>query len=241
MYGRSTDSLRKIGFHTATLLFLLTLVAGTGYFPERVIALDKKSKIIELPSPRQNSEFSLERALRERRSVRQFRDDAITLSQLSQLLWSAQGITDSRGFRTAPSAGALYPLEIYVMVGNVSELPVGLYKYRPADHKLFRVSNEDRREQTRQAAWGQEWVSKNAVLIVFSSVDSRTTGKYGSRGIRYVHIELGHAAQNVLLQAQALGLGAAIVGAFHDDSVEDILDLPKNERAVYLIPIGRPL
>lgn len=202
--------------------------------------MEKTNEIIELPAPRQDSEYSLERALRVRRSVREFRGDPITLAQLSQLLWAAQGITDSQGLRTAPSAGALYPLEVYVLVGAVAELPQGIYKYRVDGHKLIRLSGEDRRMQLEHAAWDQDWVRKNAALIVFAAVESRTTGKYGQRGIRYIHIEVGHAAQNVMLQAQAIGLGAAVVGAFDDDRVEDLLDMPGNEQALYLMPIGTP-
>ena len=202
--------------------------------------MEKINETIELPPPRQDSEFSLERALSERRSVREFRQESIALAQLSQLLWAAQGITDSRGYRTAPSAGALYPLEVYVMVGDVKGLPVGLYKYQPDGHSLLRMAGDDRRKQMKRAALGQDWVSESAALLVFTSVDSRTTGKYGERGIRYVHIEVGHAAQNVMLQAQVFGLGAAVVGAFHDDRVDEILGLQKNERSLYLMPIGRP-
>jgi SagB-type dehydrogenase family enzyme len=102
------------------------------------------------------------------------------------------------------------------------------------------MSNDDRRQQMEGAALGQDWVSNNAVLFVFSSVDSRTTRKYGERGVRYVHIEVGHAAQNVMLQAQALGLGAVVVGAFDDNRAAEIMDLPKNERVLYLMPIGKP-
>ena len=202
--------------------------------------MENINETIELPTPGQDSETSLEGALRERRSVREFRQEPVTLAQLSQLLWAAQGITDSRGFRTAPSAGALYPLEVYVMVGNVMDLPVGLYKYRPDGHRLLRMASDDRRKQMERAAMGQDWVRENAALFVFSSVDSRTTRKYGQRGIRYIHIEVGHAAQNVMLQAQTLGLGAAVVGAFNDDYVDEILDLPENERSLYLMPIGKP-
>lgn len=201
--------------------------------------MDNTNKSILLPVPRQDSEFSLEQALRERRSVRQFSRDPIMLAQLSQLLWAAQGITDPRGYRTAPSAGALYPLEIYVMPGHVEGLPVGLYKYQADGHKLVSLASDDRRKQMERAAWGQDWVSENAALIVFCSVDTRTTGKYGRRGVRYVHIEVGHAAQNVMLQAQAMGLAAAIVGAFGDDFAGEILDLPDSERVVYLMPIGK--
>lgn len=202
--------------------------------------MEKINETIELPPSMQDSEFSLERALSERRSVRDFSQEPVTLAQLSQLLWAAQGITNSRGYRTAPSAGALYPLEIYVMVGDVKGLSAGMFKYRPDGHTLIKLVNDDRRKQMERAALGQDYVSENAVLIVFSSIDSRTTGRYGERGIRYVHIEVGHAAQNVMLQAQALGLGAAVVGAFDDNLVDEILDLPKNERALYLMPIGIP-
>ena len=222
-----------------TLLCLWLLLAGTGYSAGKTLAMETEDELIELPAPRTDSGFSVERALRERRSVRQYSDDAITLAQLSQLLWAAQGTTYPRGFRTAPSAGALYPLETYVMVGNVTELGVGTYQYRPDGHKLLRTASDDRRKLMERAALSQDWVGKNAALLVFSSVDSRTTGKYGHRGIRYVHIEVGHAAQNVLLQAQALGLGAAVVGAFNDDVAKEILNLPDDQRALYLIPIGK--
>jgi SagB-type dehydrogenase family enzyme len=226
--------------HVATILFLCALVAGTSYFAGRAVAMEKINETIELTAPGQDSETSVELALRERRSVREFRREPITLAQLSQLLWAAQGITDSRGYRTAPSAGALYPLEIYVMVGNVKDLPVGLYKYQPDGHRLLRMASDDRRKQMKRAAMGQNWVSENAALFVFSSVDSRTTRKYGRRGIRYIHIEVGHAAQNVMLQARTLELGAAVVGAFDDNYVNEILDLPENERSLYLMPIGKP-
>lgn len=222
------------------ILCLSALITGTILFAGRAVAMEKINETIELPPSMQDSEFSLERALSERRSVRDFSQEPVTLAQLSQLLWAAQGITNSRGYRTAPSAGALYPLEIYVMVGDVKGLSAGMFKYRPDGHTLIKLVNDDRRKQMERAALGQDYVSENAVLIVFSSIDSRTTGRYGERGIRYVHIEVGHAAQNVMLQAQALGLGAAVVGAFDDNLVDEILDLPKNERALYLMPIGIP-
>jgi SagB-type dehydrogenase family enzyme len=224
----------------AMMLVLWGTLAGAALFSARTVAMDETNSIIELPTPHHDSDFSLERALQVRRSVREFRDDPITLAQLSQLLWAAQGITDSRGLRTAPSAGALYPLELYVLAGDVAGLPEGIYKYRVNGHKLLRLSAEDRRRQLERAAWDQDYVRRNAALIVFAAVESRTTGKYGRRGLRYIHIEVGHAAQNVMLQAQALGLGAAVVGAFDDDRVEDLLDVPGNEQALYLMPIGKP-
>ncbi len=236
--SRLNSNMRCI--HVAIILCLCALLVATSYFSRRAVAMEKLNKTIELPGPRQNSEFSLERALRERRSVREYRRESITLAQLSQLLWAAQGISDPRGYRTAPSAGALYPLEVYVMVGDVKDLPVGVYHYRPDGHRLLRVASDDRRKQMERAALGQDWVRQNAALLVFTAVESRTTGKYRQRGIRYVHIEVGHAAQNVMLQVQALGLGAAVVGAFDDDQVGEILDLPSNERALYLMPVGKP-
>jgi len=219
---------------TLTILHICVLLVGS------VAAMDSTDKTIKLPSPRLDSGFSLERALHERRSVRQFTGDPITLAQLSQLLWAAQGITDARGYRTAPSAGALYPLEIYVMSGLVNGLPVGLYKYQVKGHELVRLASDDLRKQMERAAWGQDWVSRNAALIVICAVDGRTTHKYGKRGIRYVHIEVGHAAQNVMLQAVALGIGSAVVGAFGDDFAGDILDLPDSQRVIYLMPVGKP-
>jgi SagB-type dehydrogenase family enzyme len=200
--------------------------------------MEQQSDLIKLPPPRQDSDMSVERALRERRSIREFRDEQISLQQLSQLLWAAQGITSREGYRTAPSAGALYPLEVYVLAGNVESLPIGLFRYRPNGHKLVRISNDDRRNQMQKAALGQKWIADSAALIAFASVDSRTTGKYGKRGIGYIHIEVGHVAQNVMLQAVALGLGSAVVGAFDDDTVADILKLPERERPLYLMPIG---
>ena len=223
----------------AVLLCLWVLLIGTEHFTEKTLAMETNNKIIELPPPQKDSNFSLERTLYERRSVRQLSEVAITLSQLSQLLWSAQGTTNSRGFRTAPSAGALYPLEVYVMAGHVDGLSKGTFKYRSDDHMLLRIRSGDRRRQIEAAAWDQDWVGENAVLVIFCSVDSRTTGKYGRRGVRYVYIEVGHAAQNMLLQAQALGLSTAVVGAFDDDAVKRILNLPKNERVLYLVPIGK--
>jgi SagB-type dehydrogenase family enzyme len=201
--------------------------------------MELKNETIRLPSPSKDSGFSLERAILERRTVRQFGNEPIALSQLSQLLWAAQGVTAPGGFRTAPSAGALYPLEVYVVIGRVDGMSPGTYRYRPQHHDLLKLADNDRRKAMARAALGQNWVGRCAALIVLSSVNSRTTRKYGRRGIRYVHIEVGHAAQNVLLQAHALGLGAAVVGAFDDDSVGRILDLPKDQRALYLLPVGK--
>lgn len=195
---------------------------------------------VSLPQPRLDSECSVEHALRMRRTLRQFSQTALTLADIAQLLWAAQGITSAEGFRAAPSAGALYPLELYLVSGNVQGLGAGIYKYVPAGHALTRTTSQDIRRQLAEAAYGQDWIEQSAAIVGFSAIERRTTGKYGSRGIRYVHIEVGHAAQNVALQATCLGLGAAVVGAFDDDRVARIMDLPKDEQVRYLMPVGRP-
>jgi len=195
---------------------------------------------ISLPAPRLGSDFSLERALHERRSIREFAKAPLTLEEVSQLLWAAQGITSRDGLRTAPSAGALYPLELYLVVGAVTHLDPGVYKYLPDGHKLMKVMAGDLRHQLATAALGQGSVADAAAALVFTAVEKRTTRKYGSRGMRYVHIETGHAAQNVFLQATALGLAAVVVGAFDDDRVGEVLNLPQGETPLYLMPVGRP-
>ncbi len=212
------------------------------YFPP-VFASDKKARMtgtISLPAPRQESGFSLERALRERRSVREFSKAALTQEEISQLLWAAQGITGRGGLRTAPSAGALYPLELYLVVGAVSGLDPGVYKYVPAGHKLMKAMAGDLHRQLAAAALGQDSVADAAAVLVFTAVEKRTARKYGSRASRYVHIETGHAAQNVFLQATALGLATVVVGAFDDEKVGEVLNLPSGETPLYLMPLGRP-
>ncbi len=194
---------------------------------------------MKLPEPRYDSEVSLEKTLSERRSVRDYADLPLTLEELSQLLWAAQGITDERGFRTAPSAGALYPLEVYAVVGKVTGLAPGVYRYEPEGHRLAKVLDGDLRAALARAALGQEPVREGAVSFVFTAIYERTTGKYGERGVRYVHLEVGHAAENLCLEVVALGLGAVTIGAFYDDEVAGLLKLGVNEVPLYLIPVGR--
>ncbi len=194
---------------------------------------------IQLPTPQLDSNHSIESAIHNRRTVRSIAHSQITLSDLGQLLWAAQGITSSRGLRTAPSAGALYPLELYVLVGNVEGLTPGLYHYQPAPHQLVLRSQGDLRAELSQIAVNQSWVARNAAVITVCAVMSRTTQKYGDRGERYVYMEVGHAAQNVLLQALSRGLVAGVVGAFRDRALDALLKLPRGERALYLIPVGK--
>lgn len=194
---------------------------------------------LKLPEPRQKGEVSIEEALLKRRSIREYANLSLTLEDVSQLLWAAQGITAGWGGRTAPSAGALYPLELYLVSGSVENLAPGVYKYKPVKHELVKVKEEDVREKLAAAALGQTCVKEAAIDVVIVAIYERTTQKYGNRGIRYVHMEAGHAAQNICLQATALGLGTVTVGAFYDDQLKTILDMPNNEIPLYVIPVGK--
>ena len=189
---------------------------------------------IELPAPSLDSDEALEAALASRRSVRTFTADPLDLNELSQLLWAAQGITSEQGARTAPSAGGLYPLELFVVAGD------GLYHYLPEQHSLERLGTSDLRDLLSEAALGQEAVADGAAVFVITAVYSRTEAKYEDRAERYVHLEAGHAAENLLLQATALGLGAVPIGAFRDSEVQDVLALPADHAPLYLIPVGHP-
>lgn len=221
-----------------TVLVLVSLF--TQLYPEPAPKQNLESEtIIALPPPRLDSDFSIEEALLLRRSVREYTGEPLTLDEISQLLWAAQGITDPRGFRTAPSAGGLYPLEVYLVAGDVENLEAGVYRYRPQGHELVKIQSGDLREALCNAALGQTWVKEAAVDLVIVGVYERTTVKYGDRGIRYVHMEAGHAAQNVCLQATALGMGTVTVGAFYDDQVQKILMAPENEKPLYVMPVGR--
>jgi len=195
--------------------------------------------VVTLPEPRTESEVSLEETLFRRRSIREYADTPLTLPEVSQLLWAAQGETAAWGGRAAPSAGALYPLEVYLVVGLVEGLAPGVYKYSPEGHHLARVREGDVRSELARAAVDQAWVKDGAVDIVIGAVYERTTGKYGDRGIRYVYMEAGHAAQNVCLQATALDLGAVPVGAFFDERVAEIVAIDKGEEPLYIIPLGK--
>jgi SagB-type dehydrogenase family enzyme len=194
---------------------------------------------VSLPSPRPASAVSVEEALASRRSVRDFADAGLSFEDMAQLLWAAQGITHAEGLRTAPSAGALYPLEVYLVAGRVATLPAGIYRYDPRRHQLAPTALGDRRPGLAAAALHQTWIADAPAVVVIAAVYRRTDAKYGDRGERYVHIETGHAAENVCLQAVALGLGTTVVGAFSDVGVKRLLGLGE-EQPLLLIPVGKP-
>ncbi len=212
------------------LTFLCAVDPGFGAGPA--------PETITLPQPEKTGRMSVEEALQGRRSIREYQKQPITLSDISQLLWAAQGVSGS-GRRTAPSAGALYPLEAHVVIGNVTGLSAGVYPYNPRNHELVRIGSGDRRIPLSEAALGQRPVKNAVAVIVLAAAYTRTTAKYGERGIRYVHMEAGHAAQNVLLQAQSLELGSVVIGAFHDEEVRTVAGFSREEAPLYLIPVGR--
>lgn len=199
-----------------------------------------KSKLINLPEPITGDTVSLEESLKARRSVRDFASDILDIKTISKLLWAAQGMTANDGRRTAPSAGALYPLEVYLVVGKIKGLDFGIFRYLPEGHRLAEISEGEHIDNLVDSVFSQRWIDDAAAIIVITSVYERVTRKYGERGIRYAHIEAGCAAQNVSLQATALGLGTTVVGAFDDSRISRILKLGKGESPLVILPIGRP-
>ena len=194
---------------------------------------------IYLPKILPGDEQVLTELLKQRRSVRNFKNASLSMEELSMLLWAAQGITHPHGYRTAPSAGALYPLELYVVVGQVEGLDQGVYHYLAKKHQLVKTLDGDKRKRLASEAYWQSWMSDASVVVIFTAVYKRTTRKYGSRGKRYVHIEVGHAGQNLFLQAISLGLSSAVVGAFSDKNVKDLLEIPDNAEPVIMMPVGK--
>jgi SagB-type dehydrogenase family enzyme len=194
-----------------------------------------------LPNPSFDGKVTVERAIKERRTIRDFKDRPLTLMQLSQLLWAGQGITDVKeGKRAAPSGGALYPLEIYAVIGKnrVEGMEAGVYRYLPEVHSILLISNGDRRKEIASASLWQMWMAKAPVLFIITAEYRRITGKYGERGVRYALIEVGHVGQNLFLQAEALGLGAGIVGAFSDVDVSKTMGAPSNHEPLLIMPVG---
>ena len=190
------------------------------------------SEIITLPEPNKDGSMSLEKAIAVRRSRRKFSPQLLTLEQIGQLTWSAQGRDTAGRYRTAPSAGATYPLELFVLTAD------GLFHYLPAKHAIEKLTGQDLRAELAAAAWGQEFIEAAPLTLLFAAEFTRTTNHYGKRGVRYVYMEAGHAAQNVHLQAESLGLGSVAVGAFDDSAVSDVLSLPENLEPVYMVTVG---
>ncbi len=232
-------------------LFLILLLGGIGITaftymspnitPKGETPDNQDPTLIRLAEASLDSEVSLEETLAERRSIRSYQNKPLDLDQVSQLLWAAQGISEpSRSFRTAPSAGALYPLEVYIVAGNIAGLPAGVYRYIPEQHVLAQALEGDKRQELFDVSLRQSSVRDAAGVLVFTAIYERTTRRYGERGIRYVHMEVGHASQNVYLQTVSLGLGTVVIGAFDDKGVKGVLNLSEQEEPLYIMPIGVP-
>ncbi len=187
--------------------------------------------MVKLPVP-DYTDRSIEECIEQRRSIRSYKDKALTVQQISNILWSCQGLTEEdHEFRAAPSAGATYPLIVFVAKSD------GLFRYIPESHGLKQEMTKDIRRDIANAALGQRFINDAGLVVIITAIYERTTQRYGERGIRYVHIEAGHCAQNIHLEAVALGLGSVPVGAFDDDRLSSVLKL-KNEKPLYIIPVG---
>jgi len=239
-----------MAFAVSTWAFILMVIAaciiaaGFIILPPSPAGHEKTGTVspagrIPLPAPKMSGTVSVEEAVANRRSVREYATTPLEISEISQLLWAAQGLTDPSGLRTAPSAGALYPLEMYIACGNVTGLSAGVYHYLPQSHALDRVVGRDVREDLYESALRQPSVRDAAAVIIIAADYNRTTRKYGERGIRYVHMEAGHASENIYLQAYTLGIGTVSIGAFDDSGVESVIGLPKNQTPLYLMPVGK--
>ena len=198
--------------------------------------------IVALPKPRYSGDLSVEEAIFKRRSTRHYKDESLTLQEVSQLLWAAGGKTIdgvTGATRAYPSAGGIYPLEIYLVAGDVEGLKAGVYRYLWREHALHMVKEGDLRRSLMEAALGQGAIGDAPISLVFTAIYERTIRRYGERGrVRYVHIDMGGAGQNVYLQAEALGLGTVMIGAFHDDAAKEVLEV-KDGELLCIMPVGR--
>jgi SagB-type dehydrogenase family enzyme len=246
--GRSpmvfTEERRRalIGFLNWVIAIWLPLFLS----PRRAAGMAKtanREDVVKLPPPETAGTVSVEEAIALRRTVRAFLPRSLEMRQLSQLLWAAQGITGKRGLkRAAPSAGALYPMDVYVVAGPgaVGQLAAGGYRYEPGDHALSHVKGGDLRVPMANASLHQMWMAGAPLDFVITAEYRRITGKYGERGIRYAMMEAGHMGQNLFLQARALGLGAGIVGAFRDAELIEVLGISSFHEPLLVMPVGYP-
>lgn len=245
-------SLASIFIFSAAAVFLLSVVVDGS--AGRKASQASQTDLIQLPNPRYDGGTSVEKALNSRRSVRSYADEPLSLSDISQILWAAQGITKRTdtppskwnpkyewqgGYRTAPSAGALYAMEVYVLAGKVNGLSNGVYKYIPKTHSLKRVFSEDKRTEIYKVALQQSSIKDAAAVLIMAGVYERTSYKYGARAERYVHMEAGFVGENVCLQAVALGIGTVMIGAFQDEGVKTVLALPNDEFPLAIMPLGK--
>jgi SagB-type dehydrogenase family enzyme len=232
--------MRKAAVLASVVIFSAIMLSLTQNSSDEAKMIDEVASAgdITLPQPRHSGDIPLEEAIYLRRSTRQYSNEPLSLSDVSQILWAACGKTEGWR-RSIPSAGALYPLEIYLVAAEVEGVPSGLYHYDFERNILVKKIGGDLREDLANAALGQEMIKKAPATVVITAVYERTTGKYKERGIRYVHMEAGHSGQNIYLQAASLGLGTVAVGAFHDQRVSETLKLPQDHVPLYIMPVGK--
>jgi len=235
--------MKKIIFHQSSI-FIAGIFLTTNFFcqenRERTAMQKQEADIVQLPAPKLQSETSVEEALNNRRSIRNYTKEPLLLAEVSQILWAAQGITEkSYGLKTAPSAGALYPLEVYLVAANVKDISEGIYKYNPRNHSIEKIESGDKRMEISNASLKQEAIEECSALVIITAIYERTSVKYGDRSERYVHMEVGHAGQNIYLQAVSLGIGTVMMGAFQDEALKKVLKLPTNEFPLAIYPLGK--
>ncbi len=195
---------------------------------------------IALAEPAIQGEISVEQAIRQRRSVREFGPDTLALTEISQLAWAAQGVTDpAQGYRAAPSAGATYPIEIDFLITGSDVVEDGIYRYQVENHALVRRMTGDRRREVYAVALEQNAILQAPVLMLVSGRLARTEARYGERAPRFMYMEAGHVAQNVSLQATALGIDLVVIGAFRDAELGRVLQLETGEQPLYILPLGK--
>lgn len=195
---------------------------------------DRYPDVVELPEPDITGTMTLEKALSDRRSTRTFSSEELGVETIGQLFWAGQGVTHEGGYRTAPSAGALYPLQLYAVTQD------RVIRYRPETHDAASRADSSTLQELPALAFDQEFIAAAPLVVLVTGTATRTETKYGAKAEAFVDREAGHAAQNIILQATALGLNSVAVGGFEEGTIEPLLLLPPGERVLYLIPIGLP-
>ena len=214
---------------------LITLLTGCLNYSSKM----NSKEIISLPKPNLKSNMTVEQAIAKRRSIRKYANKPLTLEQLSQILWAAQGKSGpERHHHAAPSAGGIHPLQLYIIATNVSELNKGIYKYDPQKNSLSLKHSNHKRDNVHQAAYGQSAILSAPVILVFVAQFQKTMNKYGPKAKAFVYTDLGHSAENVYLQATALGIGTVAMGGIEEKKITEILELPEDEDVIYLMPLG---
>jgi nitroreductase len=251
--------MNKLGIIALFGLALLATVVMAAPEDSSSLKADASSQAIKLPEPRTDGGMTVEKALQERRSIRSFGKDGLTLNEVSQLLWAAQGVTDDKGHRTAPSAMARYPLQVYLLAGNVTGLPAGVYHYSPQGHNLTIMAEGNMDEYYNATAGFEAWIkTAPAIFVITGNISSmnqmpglrpgnRTSGSNRTSGnqmprqdpSQWVYIDAGAAAENLLLEVVSLDLASTYTAGFSVNKTEELLGLPSGEVPIGVLPVGR--